>query len=102
MNDSQLDHLLKNSASLHAPPGFSADVWNRIAAEPDPTSLLKSWKNLLSEIFTRLSQPAGALATCAVLVTAGSLIGINSRPESLPAEVQYIQSVSPFIHQTHR
>jgi hypothetical protein len=100
MNDSQLDHLLKNSGSFQAPPGFSADVWNRIAAEPDSTGLLTAWKSLLSEIFSRLSQPAGAFATCALLVIAGSLIGIGSRPESLPAEVQYIQSVSPFIHNT--
>ena len=102
MNDSQLDHLLKTSGSLDAPPGFPDDVWNRIAAEPDPTGLLTTWRKLFSEILTCLSQPTGAFATCAVLAITGSLIGISSRPESLPAEVQYIQSVSPFIHQSHR
>lgn len=102
MNDSQLDHLLKTFGSCHAPPGFSSDVWNRIAAEPDSVGWLPAWKQFLTETFAQLSQPVAAFVTCAVFVVSGTLIGLGTRSESLPSEVQYIQSVSPFIHQTGR
>lgn len=100
MNDSQLDQLLKSCGTSNAPPGFSSDVWNRIAAEPDSVGWVAAWKQFLMETFARLSQPAGALAACAVFVIAGTLIGIGARPYSPPSEVQYIQSVSPFSHQS--
>lgn len=102
MNDSQLDQLLKSCGTSHAPPGFSSDVWNRIAAEPDSPGWLADWKQFLMETFARLTQPVGAIATCAVFVIAGTLIGIGARPDSLPSEVRYIQSVSPFSHQPGR
>ena len=102
MNDSQLDQLLKSCGSCQTPPGFSSDVWNRIAAECDSTDWLSAMKRLLSITFARMSQPLGAIATCAVFVITGALIGFGSRPESLPSEVLYIQSVSPFLHQTDR
>lgn len=102
MNDSQLDQLLKSCGISHAPPGFSSDVWNRIAAEPDSVGWMPAWKHFLMETFARMSQPAGAFATCAVFVIAGTLIGIGARPDSLPSEVKYIQSVSPFSHQSSR
>jgi hypothetical protein len=99
MNDSQLDQLLKTSGSCQTPHGFSSDVWNRIAAEPDSAGLLPAWKWLIAEIFTKLSQPAGAFAACVVFVIAGSIAGLEARQETQAPEVQYIQSVSPFIHQ---
>lgn len=102
MNDSQLDHLIKSCGSCPAPPGFASDVWNRIAAEPDSPGKLSTWKRFLTESFVRLSQPVGALATCAAFVIAGTLLGRGARAESLPPEVRYIQSVSPFSHQTGR
>ncbi len=102
MNDSQLDHLLKSCGACHAPAGFPSDVWNRIAAEPDSAGSLSAWRCFLRDAFARLSKPTAALATCAAFGTAGALIGFGSRPETPPPEVQYIQSVSPFIHQTGR
>jgi hypothetical protein len=102
MNDSQLDQLLKSCGKSQAPPGFSSDVWNRIAAEPDSTGWLPAWKQLLAATFARLSQPLGALAACVAFVTAGTLIGLDARPEAQLPELQYIQSVSPFIHQAGR
>lgn len=97
MNDSQLDQLLKSCGSSTTPPRFSSEVWKRIAVDPDSAGALSTWKRFLSQTFTGLSQPIGAFATCAAFVIAGTLIGIGARPETLPAEVQYIQSVSPFI-----
>jgi hypothetical protein len=100
MNDSQLDHLLKSCSAHQTPQGFHSDVWNRIATEPSSIATILTWKLNLNDFFTRLTQPIGAIATCATFVIVGSLIGMGARPETLPAEVQYIQSVSPFIHQT--
>lgn len=100
MNDSQLDQLLKSCGSCQTPRGFSSDVWNRIAAEPDSAGLLAAWKLLIAEVFTKLSQPTGALAACAVFVIAGSIAGLEARQETQAPEVQYVQSVSPFIHQS--
>ena len=102
MNDSQLDHLLKSCGSCQAPSGFSSDVWNRIAVEPYSAGLISAWKRFLTETFSPLSRPVGAFATCAAFVVAGTLIGLGTRPEAPPSELQYIQSVSPFIHQTGR
>jgi hypothetical protein len=102
MNDSQLDRLIKSCGSCHAPPRFPSDVWNRIAIEPDSAGSISAWKSFLTETLARLSQPLGIFATCAAFVIAGALIGLGSRPESLPSEVQYIQFVSPFIHPTGR
>lgn len=102
MNDSQLDHLLKSCTAQQTPQGFHTDVWNRIAVEPTSAGMLSALHRLFSEIFTRLSQPAAAFATCAVFVTVGSLIGIDSRPELPTSEVRYVQTVSPFIHQSSR
>jgi len=102
MNDSELNQLLQACGSCQTPSGFKSDVWNRIAVEPDSASSLSAWKRLLADVCSRLSQPATALATCAAFVIAGTLIGIRARPQALPDEVQYIQSVSPFIHQSAR
>jgi hypothetical protein len=102
MHDSQLDQLLKSCGTSHAPPGFAADVWNRIAAAPDSTGTLCAWKRFLAATFARLAQPAGALAACAIFVALGTLAGFGSRPEAQPPEVRYIRSVSPFIHQPGR
>lgn len=102
MNDSQLDQLLKSSGSCQTPPRFSSDVWNRIAAEPDSLGWLPSWKQIIAKAFTKLSQPMGALAACAVFVIAGSIAGLEARQETQAPEVQYIQSVSPFIHQSRK
>ena len=98
MNDSQLNDLLKSCGSCPTPQGFASDVWNRIAAEPDSTGVLAFWSRMFTQILDRLSQPIGALATCATFILAGTLIGLSSRPESQSPEVQYIQSVSPFAH----
>jgi hypothetical protein len=100
MNDSQLDQLLKSSGSCQTPRGFASDVWNRIAAEPDSAGLARAWKRLIAEALNKLSQPAGAIAACVVFVIAGSIAGLEARPETRAPEVQYIRSVSPFIHQT--
>ena len=54
------------------------------------------------EAFTKLSQPAGAFAACAAFVIAGSFAGLEARQESQAPELQYIQSVSPFIHQSSK
>jgi hypothetical protein len=97
MTDSQLDHLLKSCGKSHAPPGFSSEVWNRIAAEPDSVGWLSAGKQFLAETFARLAQPSGALAASAIFVIAGVLAGYGSRPEAQPPEMQYIRSVSPFI-----
>lgn len=102
MNDSQLDQLLQSYGTCHTPPGFSSDVWNRIAAEPDSVGWLPAWKLFLAETFARLAQPTGALAAAAIFVIVGTVAGFGSRPEALPSELQYIQSVSPFIHKTGR
>ena len=100
MNDSQLDRLLKTQGTYHVPANFSSDVWNRIAAEPDSVGWLGAWKQFLAETFVRLAQPSGALVASAIFVILGTLAGIRSRPEALPPELEYIQSVSPFIHQS--
>jgi hypothetical protein len=97
MNDSQLDHLLKSCGSCPTPPGFSSEVWNRIAAEPDSVGWLSAGKQFLAETFARLAQPSGALAASAIFVIAGILAGFGSRPEAQPPELQYVRSVSPFI-----
>jgi hypothetical protein len=97
MNDSQLDHLLKSCGSCPVPPGFSSEVWTRIAAEPDSVGWLSAGKQFLAETFARLAQPSGALAASAIFVIAGVLAGYGSRPEAQPPEMQYIRSVSPFI-----
>lgn len=100
MTDTQLDQLLKSCGARHAPPRFHSDVWNRIAAEPDCQESPTSWSRLLADTFDRLSRPTAAFATCAIFATAGTLIGIGTRPDSTPPDVQYIQSVSPFHHQS--
>lgn len=97
MNDSQLDHLLKSCGKSHVPPGFSSDVWNRIAVEPYSEGGLSAWKQFLAEIFTRLAQPTGALAAAAIFVIAGTLAGFGSRTQVQPPELEYIRSVSPFV-----
>lgn len=102
MKDSQLDQLLHSDGSCHTPSGFSSDVWNRIAAESTSDSWFQAWNAFLSATLARLSQPVGALATCAAFVIVGSLIGLQMRPEAQPPELQYIQFVSPFLHHVDR
>lgn len=98
MNDTQLDRLIKSCGSCTTPPAFHSDVWNRIAAEPESRGWLSACNQFLWETFARLSQPVGALATCATFVIAGSLVGLGTRPDDPAPELQYIRSVSPFIH----
>lgn len=100
MNDSQLDQLLKSCGTSHTPPGFSSDVWNRIAAEPDSMGWLPAWKQFIAETFARLARPTGALAASAIFIAVGALAGFGSRPESQSPELQYVRSVSPFIDQS--
>lgn len=97
MNDSQLDALLHSHGTSQAPSGFSSDVWNRIAAESTSDGWLQEWKVFVLATFARLTQPVGALSTCAAFVIIGSLVGLETRPEPQPPELQYIQSVSPFL-----
>lgn len=96
MNDSQLDQLLRSCGPCETPASFASEVWNRIAAEPDAPEPL--WSRVITLILGPLSQPLGALATCAAFILTGTLIGIGTRPDSLPPEVQYIRTVSPFAH----
>lgn len=102
MNDDQLDQLLKSCGTRPTPPGFHSAVWQRIAAGPQSVGWMTRFMRLVDGAIGRLSQPHGALAACAASIAAGVLIGLGTRGESQPPELEYIRSVSPFLHQTDR
>ena len=102
MNDTQLDKLLNTCGSCDTPPGFHADVWNRIAVESESLGWLHACKQFLAETMARMAQPVGAIAAAVIFIIAGISAGISLRPEPAPPELQYIQSVSPFSQHSAR
>ena len=101
MNDSDLDQLLKDCAApVHAPPGFTRDVWLRVETA-ETASRKPRAARLLERLFAVIALPPVAVATCTAMVVAGAWFGLTPEKSNPSTEVAYIQSVSPFAH-THR
>jgi hypothetical protein len=101
MNDSELDQLLKTcEPPVHAPAGFTRDVWSRIEAA-ELTGRMPRAAGLLERLLGWFALPPVAVATCAAMVALGAWFGLQPAGSHPSTELSYIQSVSPFAH-NHR
>ena len=100
MNDSEFDDLLRTARGEGPlPASFRQGVWHRIenaAAESAPGL---GWIHDLIAVFAR---PWAAAAGVAATVMAGLWLGAASIPKANEAKFAYAESISPFIHATHR
>jgi hypothetical protein len=96
-DDAKLGALLRASRAAPAlPPRFQENVWRRIedAEAPVPSSSGLSWLDALAALVLR---PRLALATAAVLVVAGALLGVRegTLAANQAAQAQYLDAVAP-------
>ncbi|MBX3743545.1 MAG: hypothetical protein KF712_21345 [Akkermansiaceae bacterium] len=92
MIDNEFDDFLKRSSPpLVVPFTFRQSVWHRIeVAAPIPRLVM---------FLAKLTQPLGAGILAAAALVIGVLLG-NSMPGTEDrAQIDYIESVSPFAHQ---
>jgi hypothetical protein len=92
--DPKLSALLRESRATSAlPPRFQQNVWRRIEDAEAPAKS-ESWLDSLAALILR---PRLALATLAVLVFAGGLLGAydGSQTARHDAQARYVASVVP-------
>jgi hypothetical protein len=98
-DDAKLSALLREASRLAGPalpPRFQENVWRRIedAEAPVPFTSRLSWLDALAALVLR---PRWALATAAVLVVAGALLGVRegNLAANQAAQTQYLAAVAP-------
>ena len=89
------EHLGNSRPSVPLPPRFRENVWRRIEAA-ESASTKSGWLERLAALFLR---PRLALATAAVLVVAGALLGVQAgnQVSHKDAQVRYVAAVAPNI-----
>ncbi len=95
--DMKLSALLRESRSAPAlPPRFQEGVWRRIeeAAAPGQSAGGIAWLDALAALVLR---PRLALATAAVLMVAGALLGVRDGGQMAKqdAQARYLAAVAP-------
>ena len=95
--DVKLNALLQTSRTAPAlPPRFQEGVWRRIeeADAPVKTTGGIAWLDALAALVLR---PRLALATAAVLMVAGALLGVRDGSQSArqDAQARYLAAVAP-------
>ena len=95
--DAKLGALLRTSRVTPAlPPRFQEGVWRRIeeASAPVKSAGDINWLEALAALVLR---PRFALATAAVLIVAGALLGVRggSQMASQDAQARYLAAVAP-------
>ena len=93
--DAKLGALLRASrVSPALPPRFQENVWRRIEGAEAPASSGLSWLDALAALVLR---PRFALATVAVLIVAGALLGVRDGGQNArqAAQTQYLAAVAP-------
>ena len=100
MNDSELDHLLKDcDPALGTPTGFRNEVWLRIErAESMDRGTIAG--RALRRVAEWLTLPPVAAATCAATVAAGIWLGMKPENPGTAGEMAYVRSISPFAQPT--
>ena len=98
-DDAKLSTLLREAsrpAGPALPPRFQENVWRRIedAEAPVPSTSRLSWLDALAALVLR---PRFALATVAVLIVAGALLGVRDGGQIArrDAQTQYLAAVAP-------
>jgi hypothetical protein len=94
-DDSKLSALLRASRTAPAlPPRFQENVWRRIEGAEAPVPSRLSWLDALAALVLR---PRWVLATAAVLVVAGALLGAHAGDlaANRVAQAQYLATVAP-------
>ena len=96
-SDTRLGALLRESrVSTALPPRFQEGVWRRIedSAAPVKTTGGIVWLDALAALVLR---PRLALATAAVLMVAGALLGVRSGNQMArqDAQARYLAAVAP-------
>jgi len=95
--DIKLSTLLRSSRVAPAlPPRFQEGVWRRIEEAESPVKFAGNltWLDALAALVLR---PRFALATAAVLVVAGTLLGVRegSQMANQAAQTRYLAAVAP-------
>ena len=96
-SDARLGTLLRESrVSPALPPRFQEGVWRRIEEAEAPARATGGlgWMNALAALVLR---PRFALATAAVLIVAGTLLGVRdgSQMAKQDAQARYLAVVAP-------
>ncbi|SKA85231.1 hypothetical protein SAMN02745166_01119 [Prosthecobacter debontii] len=101
MNDDEIDYLIRQT---HPKPEFSAsfqrEVWGQIAVVEQHSwpAQCKQWSQMF---FLWLARPMPAVATVAVMLTAGISLGNLTTPDqSESMRAAYIESINP-LKATH-
>lgn len=103
MIDDPIDRLLKQAPSgLPVPRSFEREVWARIESEESLAfpSCATRWAETF---FGWLARPMPALATIALGVVLGAVLGMKTGPdpgEAVRGELVYVRSISPLGYQT--
>lgn len=97
-DDASLRTLLRESrSSPNLPPRFQEDVWRRLEkAEADLPADGPSW---LDSIVSLVFRPRLALAAVAVLLLAGTVLGVREGVQTARHEAQarYLTAVAPDV-----
>jgi len=95
--DANLDRALRSARPEPSlPPRFQEGVWRRIAEAESPMreAASASWLDALAAF---VMKPRFALATAAVLILAGTLLGVREASQTARHEAQarYVAAVAP-------
>jgi hypothetical protein len=101
MNDLELDQLIRGSSpNPEFDSSFQREIWARIAiAGRERKKGPLTW---LEEALARLSRPAPAFVTAAVMLLLGAGIGLGvaSSESSGTSQDAYLASINPLAHQS--
>lgn len=98
--DSGFDDLLRSAkVAVPLPGAFHAEVWTRIAVSQEIT-LAGRFLQLLEAFLGAVTQPIGASAILLAMITGGLWFGSMGGETLRDAQLDYVQSVSPFAY-TH-
>jgi hypothetical protein len=94
-SDARLGALLRSArVSPGLPPRFHEGVWRRIQEAEAPAAAGVNWLDALAALVLR---PRLALATAAVVMVAGALLGVRDGSQTVhrDAQARYLAAVAP-------
>ncbi|RBP38606.1 hypothetical protein DES53_111125 [Roseimicrobium gellanilyticum] len=94
MNDEKLNQMLHSwKVEAELPPSFQRDVWRKIETAQANTSVFANW---LTSFLNWLAKPLPAVATCALTLGAGLVVGgLVGRDQSVSKPAAYAYSIDP-------